>query len=67
MFNKVSRERLVGESSSPFFFCLDLGVKKVGKQLCFCGTNGKPTLLLLGLLIPGDWADNMANESYFLS
>ena len=52
VFNNVSRERLVGESSSPVFFCLDLGVKRVGKQLCFCGTNGKPTLLPLSVTCP---------------
>lgn len=52
VFNNVSKERLVGDSSSPIFFCLDLGVERVGTQLCFFGTNGKPILLPLRFAYP---------------
>lgn len=35
MFN-AGGERLVGESSNPLFFDLDLGVKRVGKPFKLC-------------------------------
>lgn len=30
------REKLVGKSSYPSFFCLDVGVRRMGKQFSVC-------------------------------